>query len=97
VAPRRASRRHRRDKGGGSQTTRLLDRPQVVAGDSEKWSNPDSGVTWTATAGGAGRRHGLACRIVSYQATDAEGESATQRDAHVVQDEGQLENWLPLG
>jgi hypothetical protein len=53
----------------GDATNRLLDRPELAVGDSETWSNPDSGVTGTATAGSTTQRKGLACRIVNYQAT----------------------------
>jgi surface antigen len=50
-------------------TYRLLDRPRLVAGGIETWSNPQSGVSGTATAGNAVQRNGLACRVVRYQAT----------------------------
>ena len=50
-------------------TYRLLDQPQLVAGASETWSNPQSGVSGTVTAGSAVKRHGLACRVVQYERT----------------------------
>jgi hypothetical protein len=50
-------------------TNRLLDRPQLVVGGIETWSNPQSGASGTVTAGSAVRRRGLACRVVSYQST----------------------------
>jgi surface antigen len=50
-------------------TNRLLDRPDLVAGGIETWSNPDSGGNGTVTAGNAVQRKGLACRIVRYEST----------------------------
>ena len=50
-------------------TNRLLDHPQLTAGESEGWSNPKSGAGGTATVGNAVRRKGLVCRTVRYQAT----------------------------
>jgi surface antigen len=54
-------------------TDLLLDRPQLTAGDVETWSNPQSGVSGTVTAGNtAQRRHlgnNLACRVVRYEIT----------------------------
>jgi surface antigen len=50
-------------------TNRLLDQPQLVAGASETWNNPQSGVSGTVTAGSAVKRHGLACRVVYYERT----------------------------
>jgi surface antigen len=50
-------------------TNRLLDRPQLVAGGTETWSNSQSGASGTVTAGAAVQRKGLACRVVSYQST----------------------------
>ena len=50
-------------------TYRLLDQPQLVAGASETWSNPQSGISGTVTAGSAVKRHGLACRVVHYDRT----------------------------
>jgi hypothetical protein len=50
-------------------TNRLLDRPQLVPGGIETWSNPQSGASGTATAGAAATRKGMACRVVSYQTT----------------------------
>jgi len=50
-------------------TNRLLNHPQIIAGESEGWSNPKSGAGGTATAGDAVRRKGLACRTVRYQMT----------------------------
>jgi surface antigen len=50
-------------------TNRLLDRPQLAAGASENWSNPQSGVSGTATAGNPVQRQGMACRAVIYRAT----------------------------
>jgi hypothetical protein len=48
-------------------TNRLLDRPQLIAGETETWSNPQSGASGTLTAGDTVRRKGLACRVVRYQ------------------------------
>lgn len=48
-------------------TNRLLDRPALVAGDTEIWSNPESGASGTVTAGKTVHRKGLACRLVNYQ------------------------------
>ena len=45
---------------------RLLDRPQLVAGGTEPWTNPKSGASGTVTAGAPTNRHGLACRVVAY-------------------------------
>ena len=56
-------------KALGEATDRLLDRPDLVTGGSETWSNPQSGVSGTITAGSAVQRKGLACRILSYQVT----------------------------
>jgi surface antigen len=50
-------------------TNRLLDRPDLVPGGTETWSNPASGASGTITAGQAVQRKGLACRMVDYQAT----------------------------
>lgn len=50
-------------------TYRLLDQPQLVAGASETWSNPQSGVSGTVTAGNAVKRHGMGCRVVHYERT----------------------------
>ena len=50
-------------------TNRLLDRPKLAAGDAENWSNPQSGVSGTATAGKPVQRQGMACRVVLYRAT----------------------------
>lgn len=47
-------------------TNRLLDRPNLVSGGTETWSNPQSGVSGTATAGNPVQRHGLSCRVVNY-------------------------------
>jgi hypothetical protein len=47
-------------------TNRLLDRPQLVAGGKETWSNPQSGANGTVTAGNPLQRHGLGCRSVQY-------------------------------
>lgn len=47
-------------------TNRLLDRPQLVAGGTETWSNPQSGANGTVTAGNPLQRHGLSCRTVQY-------------------------------
>jgi surface antigen len=48
-------------------TNRLLDRSQLVTGDTETWSNPQSGASGTVTAGDAVRRKGMACRALRYQ------------------------------
>jgi surface antigen len=50
-------------------TNRLLDRPQLVSGGIETWSNPQSGASGTATAGNPTQRKGMACRVVRYQTT----------------------------
>jgi hypothetical protein len=50
-------------------TNRLLDRPHLVPGGTEPWSNPQSGASGTATAGNAVQRKGMACRVVRYQNT----------------------------
>jgi len=50
-------------------TNRLLDRPQLTAGETEPWSNPKSGASGIATAGAAVQRKGFACRMVTYEAT----------------------------
>ena len=50
-------------------TNRLLDRPQLVAGGTETWSNVQSGASGTVTAGAAVKRKGLACRVVNYHST----------------------------
>jgi hypothetical protein len=47
-------------------TNRLLDRPQLVTGGTEPWSNPQSGANGTLTAGNPLKRHGLSCRTVQY-------------------------------
>lgn len=48
-------------------TNRLLDRPQLVAGGTEPWSNAQSGASGTVMAGDPVRRQGMACRVVRYQ------------------------------
>jgi hypothetical protein len=48
-------------------TNRLLDRPQLVAGGTEPWSNAQSGASGTVTAGDPVRRQGMACRMLRYQ------------------------------
>ena len=50
-------------------TTRLLDKPQLVIGASEPWTNPQSGAKGTATVGSASQHKGLSCRVVQYKAT----------------------------
>jgi hypothetical protein len=50
-------------------TNRLLDRPQLVPGGTETWSNPASGAGGTITAGKPVSRHNLSCRILQYQIT----------------------------
>jgi surface antigen len=50
-------------------TNRLLDRPQLVPGGIESWSNPKSGASGTVTAGKPLQRKGMACRVVNYQTT----------------------------
>ena len=47
-------------------TQRLFDRPQLVAGGTETWSNPKSGANGAVIAGDPTRRHGLACRVMIY-------------------------------
>lgn len=48
-------------------TNRLLQRPQLAAGDRDTWSNPKTGAHGTVTAGNATQRKGLACRVMTYQ------------------------------
>ncbi len=48
-------------------TNRLLDRPQLVPGGTETWSNPKSGASGTITAGQPVSRHNLSCRNLQYQ------------------------------
>jgi hypothetical protein len=48
-------------------TNHLLDRPQLVPGGTETWTNPASGAGGTITAGKALTRHNLSCRIVQYK------------------------------
>ena len=50
-------------------TNRLLDRPQLAPGETETWSNPQSGASGTVTAGNPVQRRGMACRVVYYQTT----------------------------
>ena len=50
-------------------TNRLLDRPSLVAGGTETWSNPQSGASGMVVAGSALKRKGMSCRAVSYQNT----------------------------
>jgi surface antigen len=50
-------------------TNRLLDQPNLVVGASETWSNPQSGISGTVTAGDAVKRHGMMCRITQYERT----------------------------
>lgn len=47
-------------------TQRLFDRPQLVAGGTETWSNTKSGASGTVTAGNPTQRKGLACRAMLY-------------------------------
>ena len=49
-------------------TNQLLDLPNLTAGETESWSNPQSGARGIATAGNAVRRKGLPCRVVHYEA-----------------------------
>ena len=78
-------------------TYRLLDQPQLVAGASETWSSPQSGVSGTVTAGSAVKRHGLACRVVQVREDRAQPHREPQYHAHPVQDEGRLEDRLIKG
>lgn len=48
-------------------TNRLLDRPQLVEGATDTWSNPASGASGTITAGKPVSRQNLSCRILQYQ------------------------------
>ena len=48
-------------------TNRLLNRPDLAVGDSETWSNAQSGASGAVTAGAAVQRKGMACRVVSYK------------------------------
>ena len=48
-------------------TNHLLDQPNLAPGATEDWNNAQSGISGTATAGSAVRRHGLACRVVNYR------------------------------
>ncbi len=60
-------------------TNRLLDRPQLVAGGTETWSNPQSGANGTVTAGNPLQRHGLSCRTVQYLLIFPSGDSQRNR------------------
>jgi surface antigen len=60
-------------------TNRLLDRPQLVTGGTEAWSNLQSGTGGTVAAGDSVRRKGMACRVVHYQF--ARSGSRTERRA----------------
>src|SRR5271166_706623 len=73
-------------------TNRLLDQPQLVAGASETWSNPQSGISGTVIAGSAVTRHGMACRTLREDRAQPNREP--QYHAHYVQDEGRLEDRL---
>jgi thiamine-monophosphate kinase len=61
-------------------SNRLLDRPHLVAGGTEDWNNPQSGITGTVTAGNPVHRKGLACRALSYRITAP----APQRNAKLT-------------
>ena len=61
-------------------SNRLLDRPNLVAGGTEDWNNPQSGITGTVTAGNPVHRKGLACRALSYRITAP----APQRNAKLT-------------
>jgi surface antigen len=50
-------------------TNRLLGRPRLVLGDSEAWSNSNSGASGTVTAGNAMQGKGMPCRLVNYRTT----------------------------
>lgn len=60
-------------------TNRLLDRPQLVVGGTETWSNPQSGANGTVTAGSPLQRHGLSCRNVQYLLTFPSNNSQRNR------------------
>jgi surface antigen len=47
-------------------TARLFDQPNLASGQSETWSNPKSGASGTVTAGNPLKRHGLVCRVMTY-------------------------------
>ena len=64
-------------------SNRLLDRPRLVAGGTESWSNPQSGANGTITAGNPVQRKGMACRVLNYRITSAN--SPAECHAHVVQ------------
>jgi surface antigen len=48
-------------------TNRLLDRPQLVPGSTETWSNPASGAKGTIIAGKQVIRHNLHCRVLQHR------------------------------
>jgi len=50
-------------------TNRLLEKPQLVTGASEPWTNAQSGAKGTAILGKTSQHKGLACRSVQYKAT----------------------------
>lgn len=60
-------------------TNRLLDRPELVVGGTETWSNPQSGASGTVTAGSPVHRQGYACRVVQYQTMMPGANTASSR------------------
>lgn len=50
-------------------TQRLLNRSPLAAGDSESWSNAQSGASGTVTAGAAVQRKGMTCRKATHKNT----------------------------
>ena len=73
-------------------SNRLLDRPNLVAGGTEDWSNPQSGITRNGHRGESRAPKGLG--LPGAELSDHCASSATECHAHVVQDERWLEDWM---
>jgi len=50
-------------------SARLLNRSALTAGETEAWRNDASGARGVITAGQRVRHKGLACRVLTYEAT----------------------------
>jgi surface antigen len=50
-------------------SARLLSQPTLAAGQTEAWRNDASGASGVVTAGQPVRHKGLACRVLTYEAT----------------------------
>jgi surface antigen len=50
-------------------STRLLNRSTLTAGETDVWRNDASGARGVITAGQPVRHKGLACRVLTYEAT----------------------------